>query len=510
MTQALTDPEPQAVETPDGEVAAILARRVTQSKLGLTFAPETTFDEWQAAHGFFSGLKEHLNWWVGDSINFAAKSAFGEKYTQAIHITGKEYSTLTTIAAVCERITLDRRRALLPFSYHVEVAYLPYQEADFILDQAERQNWNRDDIREAVQKKTGITPKKRKSSGTAAKVAASGKTPELVEAPEVAPATKLGILWNGHPLATSERLIYQADEKLEPAEADRAAHHHGFAHAEALVNWLEQNGFIRKEGEPQCAPTPNTKSSSETPTPIQSAAPAASVSAGSGPSLSDPTTGPIHPENDTFESIRAFVYDADVQFEDLQSALLNLAGKHQALRNESCLISIAPSAKPRSPAPWPVGFVKDPSFYDGNCVPTWDYRRVMVVNGVLATDAGEIPDPDRCARGHGFNTPLELIKWINDPAPASLVPASATPEPPVPPETLKAITPLSEPVATHDKTSLELAEEHILAFNAAAEKVDWPAVGKIELARKKWLGRLLAPADNAIDAIQGTPPTPRK
>lgn len=396
MTQTLTDPEPQAVETPDGEVAAILARRVTQSKLGLTFAPETTFDEWQAAHGFFSGLKEHLNWWIGDSINFAEKSSFGQKYTQAIHITGKEYSTLTTIAAVCERITLDRRRALLPFSYHVEVAYLPYQEADFILDQAERQNWNRDDIREAVQKKTGITPKKRKSSGTAAKVAASGKTPELAEAHEVAPATKLGLFWNGHPLATSERLIYQANEKLDAPEADRAAHHHGFAHAEALVNWLEQNGFIRKEEQP-CAPTTTPASApvAQTPKASDCTCPTAQPEgASSGASQSDPETAPI--------------------------------------------------AQPASPAP--ASAPSEPQAIKESKEP---FREVL----------------------------------------GMLIPESMMP-----------------PV----KTPLEAAEEHILAFNAAAEKVDWPAVGKNALARKKWLGRLLAPADNAIDAIQGTPPTPRK
>jgi hypothetical protein len=63
---------------------------------------------------------------------------------------GPAYQTCANAAAVCRAFEISRRREVFSFSHHAAVAALAPAEQDGLLDQAEREGWSRQQLREAV------------------------------------------------------------------------------------------------------------------------------------------------------------------------------------------------------------------------------------------------------------------------------------------------------------------------------------------------------------------------
>jgi hypothetical protein len=63
-------------------------------------------------------------------------AANGEKYAQAVEVTGKSYQSIADAKWVADRVELSRRRENLSWSHHVEVAALPAKAADRLLSLA--------------------------------------------------------------------------------------------------------------------------------------------------------------------------------------------------------------------------------------------------------------------------------------------------------------------------------------------------------------------------------------
>lgn len=255
QNQPTIEPQLHEHDTP----AAIIERRVTHTETSLLFSEDTTFEEWQSAYAFYDRLHERGKWWLGDAIKWA-EGHFPDRYTQAIEITGLSYSRLTTICSVCCKIEPSRRRKELPFSFHEAVAYIPYQKGDYLLDRAIKEHWSKDELSDAVARSQGEPTRAEraaakgscKSSKTAAKIAASGKTPELVltsDEPKV-------YFWNGYPVTTQGGLLCTGLESIPLPEADVCAQHHGFLNAERMVKTLESPGAPPASEKPQEAPTP--------------------------------------------------------------------------------------------------------------------------------------------------------------------------------------------------------------------------------------------------------------
>jgi hypothetical protein len=81
-------------------------------------------------------------WWWGDFILYG-DAKFGERYAQAMDMSGLAYTTLAHYASVCRQIQICRRRQNLYFSHHAAVARLyltPAQQDQLLLD-AERYVW---------------------------------------------------------------------------------------------------------------------------------------------------------------------------------------------------------------------------------------------------------------------------------------------------------------------------------------------------------------------------------
>jgi hypothetical protein len=66
-------------------------------------------------------------WWIGDWLNYGER-AYGEKYAQGMAATGYELQTLTNMAWVAARVEISRRREILSWSHHAEVAALESDE----------------------------------------------------------------------------------------------------------------------------------------------------------------------------------------------------------------------------------------------------------------------------------------------------------------------------------------------------------------------------------------------
>jgi N6-adenosine-specific RNA methylase IME4 len=143
----------QGVIADTGEVVSIgprglnLPGKVTQ--VGLELPDGLTFEEWNGIGECLQGVDRSLQWWIGDWLRFG-ESRYGEKYAQAVEVTGKDYDTVAAAKRVADRFEITRRRVNLSWSHHAEVAALPSEAADRLLDLAEGEGWSRNELRKRV------------------------------------------------------------------------------------------------------------------------------------------------------------------------------------------------------------------------------------------------------------------------------------------------------------------------------------------------------------------------
>ena len=105
-------------------------------EVGLEMIVELTYDEW-AAMGPELGHRQRVSTWcVGDWLNYGEQK-WGEKYAQALELTGLSYSTLTGAAWVAREFTSCRRRQKLEWWPHSEAAGLDVDSQDAVLDWCE-------------------------------------------------------------------------------------------------------------------------------------------------------------------------------------------------------------------------------------------------------------------------------------------------------------------------------------------------------------------------------------
>ena len=134
------------------EVNALVAPRTNFLATGLELPDNLTFEEWEQAGRSLLQISKSWQWWVGDWINYGEKH-YGEKYAQAIEVTGSEEKTLRNAVYVAGQIELSRRRDNLSWSHHAEVASLPPAEQDEWLDRAEEESLTRGKLRVLLQDK---------------------------------------------------------------------------------------------------------------------------------------------------------------------------------------------------------------------------------------------------------------------------------------------------------------------------------------------------------------------
>lgn len=110
---------------------------------------ELTFDQWETIGRDLGRMGRACQWWIGDWLNFGAPR-YGDKYTNAIEITGYDIQTLANMAWVAGRYEPSRRRENLSWSHHAEVATLDPADQDQWLTLAEQQNLGVHKLRAAI------------------------------------------------------------------------------------------------------------------------------------------------------------------------------------------------------------------------------------------------------------------------------------------------------------------------------------------------------------------------
>lgn len=117
---------------------------------GLIIVPGLGYEECERLWETTCAVHRQSMWALGDAASYSLKT-LGESASQFI----SDYAPETVRVAmwVAERIDYGRRRATLSWSIHRELASLPAEEQDELLDQAEADGWRSSDMRAEVNRR---------------------------------------------------------------------------------------------------------------------------------------------------------------------------------------------------------------------------------------------------------------------------------------------------------------------------------------------------------------------
>jgi hypothetical protein len=116
---------------------------------GVLITGTPAFEEWHEATVWAQKVEHASPFWIGDLLAFG-EQAYGEKYAQAVEVTGCTAGHLMNVVSVAQKIPAARRRQDLSYSHHAEVASLPEAEQEIWLDRAEAEALTVKDLRHQV------------------------------------------------------------------------------------------------------------------------------------------------------------------------------------------------------------------------------------------------------------------------------------------------------------------------------------------------------------------------
>jgi hypothetical protein len=122
------------------------ADEIVESEIGIIFGREVQYDAWAAKMAEIQKRQKGLLWKLGDSA-MAGEELFGERYAQAIEHYSAE--SIQHARRICRAFPHARRRKC-GFSFHQAVIALPESDQDELLDLAVKQDWTRQEMREAA------------------------------------------------------------------------------------------------------------------------------------------------------------------------------------------------------------------------------------------------------------------------------------------------------------------------------------------------------------------------
>lgn len=108
-----------------------------------------TFDEWMAAGRTLQQIDASINFWLGDWILYG-EAKWGERYAQAIEVTGWRYDRLARAKWVASKCPSWLRSQNLSWTCHLNVAHLPPGEQKEWLDKAEADGLSSAELKQAI------------------------------------------------------------------------------------------------------------------------------------------------------------------------------------------------------------------------------------------------------------------------------------------------------------------------------------------------------------------------
>jgi hypothetical protein len=123
---------------------------LTAVSLDLSAGGDLDLGTYEKLGAYLGLMNRSCMWWVGDWLVYG-EGRFGDSFAQAAASTGLAEQTLLNRMYVCRNVAPEIRRVALGFSVHAEVASCSTaREQRKWLDRAERGNWNRQQLREAM------------------------------------------------------------------------------------------------------------------------------------------------------------------------------------------------------------------------------------------------------------------------------------------------------------------------------------------------------------------------
>jgi hypothetical protein len=132
-----------------GPLAELELAPIAVPRTGLQLPHNLPFETWARVGKQLSTVARSLTWCLGDWLVYG-ETTYRSRYRDAVEQTGLDYQTLRNYAWVAKRFAMPRRRDMLSFGHHVEVAALPEPEQDFWLRKAEEFGWTRNRMRAEV------------------------------------------------------------------------------------------------------------------------------------------------------------------------------------------------------------------------------------------------------------------------------------------------------------------------------------------------------------------------
>jgi hypothetical protein len=114
--------------------------------LGLPLREGLTYHEWLDIGTRLTRNARTLPWMIGDWARYG-EWRYGERYDQAIQITGLDIGTLKNYASVAGRFQTSRRNDLLTLSHHALVQKMTDDEQDLWLGRAAENGWTVAELR---------------------------------------------------------------------------------------------------------------------------------------------------------------------------------------------------------------------------------------------------------------------------------------------------------------------------------------------------------------------------
>jgi hypothetical protein len=151
----------EAIEHATGEVITLdksgLALPGRRTRVSLELPPNLTFDEWSSVGETLQAVEVSIQWWVGDWWAYGEAAYGGRKeLADRLRVADPEFPAFQTCqnyGSVSRAFETSRRREVLSWSHHAEVASLPEDEADEVLDAAEREGWTKRETRAEVSRR---------------------------------------------------------------------------------------------------------------------------------------------------------------------------------------------------------------------------------------------------------------------------------------------------------------------------------------------------------------------
>lgn len=121
------------------------------SPTSFTLPDGLSFDHWERIGRQLQLADLAVQWWIGDWLNYG-ESRYGEKYAQAIDEFGRKKQTLMNYAYVAKAIEPSRRREIVDFSTHAEIASLKPADQEKVLAKAAKEHLSVKRTRREVEK----------------------------------------------------------------------------------------------------------------------------------------------------------------------------------------------------------------------------------------------------------------------------------------------------------------------------------------------------------------------